>query len=318
MQRYTLSIQPQTAFATPLKGDTLFGQACWLIRHCYGEATLTQLLTAYTDKQPFMVVADATPQGYIPRPTVPLSLLGFDIGDPQQRKQLKAKKWLPEAVLSTPLQKWHQAALSDSEMLQQMGESGDLFKTGSQMHNSLNRKTGTTGSDAGFAPFQRHITWYHPHILLNIIVEIDSERFSMAQLQEIFTLMGAQGYGKEASCGLGKFSLQAITQTEVIKAQQADAFLSLAPCAPQGQLWQTQHCYYQIFTRFGRHGDLAVHSGKPFKNPILMADSYALFTPQTWAEKSFCGQGLHGISKAIPDTVQQGYAPIHLINRGSI
>jgi len=317
MQRYTLSIQPETAFATPLKGDTLFGQACWLIRHCYGEEQLSNLLEGYTAQKPFMVVSDATPKGYLQRPTVPLSLLGFDVTDSKQRKQLKGKKWFPESVLSQPLNKWHNVALTANEMLDTMGIIGELMQQDSQNHNSLNRKTGTTGSSEGFAPFQRYITWYHPEVALNIQVEIDEHRFSIEQLQEVFSLMGMQGYGKEASCGLGKFTLKNVSQQERLNLPQANAFLTLAPCTPQGLPWHDEDCYYQIFTRFGRHGDLAVHSNNPFKNPILMADSDAVLTPKTMdTQQGWCGQGMSGVSKAITATVQQGYAPIHLINRG--
>ena len=316
MQRYTLIFKPETAFATSIKGDTLFGQACWLIRQYQGESHLTQLLTGYTEQQPFMVVSDAQPCGYIKRPIVPLTLLGFDISEPTQRKKLKAKNWLPETLLTQPMNTWHTAALSEKEMLQQMGIEGELSKTDNQSHNSLNRKTGTTGSSDGFAPFQRAITWYHPDVLLSLQIEIDETRFSAEQCHEVFNLLGMQGYGKEASCGLGKFSVIKLEKNTCVQPKNANALLTLAPTIPQGQVWQADHCYYQTFTRFGRHGDRAIHSQNLFKNPILMADSYALLTPEKMPTQTWCGQGVTGVSKAIPTTVQQGYAPVYQINRG--
>ena len=41
MQAYKLTLTLQSAFATPLKGDTLFGQLCWAIRNRLGEDALT-------------------------------------------------------------------------------------------------------------------------------------------------------------------------------------------------------------------------------------------------------------------------------------
>lgn len=317
MQRYTLTLKPQTAFATPLKGDTLFGQACWLIRQCYGEQKLIELLQGYTEQKPFMVVSDALPQGYIQRPGVPLALLGFDVSDPTERKQLKAKTWLPEKVLTQAMSLWHNEAITETEMLHQMGLQGELSKQDKQSHNSLNRKTGSTGSDAGFAPFQRAIIWYNPEVLLTLQIELDETRFSARQLEEVFSLMGLQGYGKEASCGLGKFSVEKLLQQDSIKPEKANTLLTLAPCTPQSESWDDVHCYYQTFTRFGRHGDLAVHSASPFKKPVLMADSYAVLTPQTIdLNKGYCGQGITDISKAIPNTVHQGYTPVYPIMRG--
>lgn len=316
MQRYTLTIKPQTAFATSLKGDTLFGQACWLIRQSYGEEKLIELLQDYTANKPFMVVSDALPQGYIQRPSVPLALLGFEVSDPTERKQLKSKTWLPEKVLTQTCNQWHSVAQTEAEMLNNMGLKGSLSKHDKQSHNSLNRRTGTTGSDDGFAPFQRAITWYNPEVLLTLQIELDEARLTAEQLNEVFSLMGLQGYGKEASCGLGKFSVESLTATEVLKPANSTALLTLAPCTPQNQHWQTEECYYQTFTRFGRHGDVAVHSSNPFKNPVLMADSYALLTPQNNDKKqNYCGQGITGISKAIPNTVHQGYAPVYSIIR---
>ena len=76
-----LTLQPQSPFITPLASDTLFGQLCWAIRHRFGEAKLTQLLDGYTESQPFVVLSTALPRGYLPRPTVPLHLLGSDLTD---------------------------------------------------------------------------------------------------------------------------------------------------------------------------------------------------------------------------------------------
>jgi CRISPR-associated protein Csm4 len=93
MQRLQFTLTPKTAFATPLAGDTLFGQCCWAIRHLWGAEKLTALLAAYTDNKPFIVISDAMPQGFLPRPTLPTELLGFDTSDTNQRKAQKGKKW---------------------------------------------------------------------------------------------------------------------------------------------------------------------------------------------------------------------------------
>jgi CRISPR-associated protein Csm4 len=71
MPTFRARITPRSAFGTPLLGDTLFGQLCWAIRNRQGEARLTALLEAYTDGHPFLVVSDAMPAGYVPRPSLP-------------------------------------------------------------------------------------------------------------------------------------------------------------------------------------------------------------------------------------------------------
>jgi CRISPR-associated protein Csm4 len=304
----------------------LFGQCCWAILHLHDKQKLTELLTGYTEHKPFMVIADALPQGFIARPSVPAEMLGFDSSNTKERKTQKDKKWFPESVLTMPLKQWASDpanAKSDEEMLASLGLTGSYIKTEPQDHNSLNRLSGTTGGEKGvFAPFQRLVHWYHPQIKLTLIVELDESRLSTEELLEVLTWVGELGYGKEASCGLGKFavSLDNTVRPELVEGQvKANAWLTLAACAPQNlKIWDSQHCYYEAFTRFGRHGDMAVHQGSPFKNPILMAAPFAVLKPSEMTKQCFTGQGLGGkdvdgfgvISKTITETVHQGYAPV--------
>ena len=319
MKRLVFTLKPETAFATALHGDTLFGQCCWAIRHLFGEDKLTKLLKGYTDKQPFMVVADPLPQGFIARPTLPAELLGFDTSDTKKRKAQKGRKWLPVSVLTQPLKQWADSAKTETDMMKQFVSKENnkkaryLITDEPQDHNSLNRLTGTTGKGEGFAPFQRQTFYYHPDIKLSLIVELDENRFSIEQLLQVLTWIGLTGYGKEASCGLGKFTVQldnAVCPELIEGHSKANAYLTLAACAPQGLNWKAEYCYYSIFTRFGRHGDMAVHSGSPFKNPVLLAAPYAVLTPDTEFNRHFTGNGLTGVSKTIEQTVQQGYAPV--------
>ena len=71
MQAYLLTLSPETAFGTPLVGDTLFGQICWGIAEQYGETRLEACLQGYTADHPFLVVSDAFPQNHLPLPTLP-------------------------------------------------------------------------------------------------------------------------------------------------------------------------------------------------------------------------------------------------------
>ena len=111
--------------------DAAFDQT---IRERFGEARLTSLLEGYTEANPFLVVSDAFPAGWVPRPQLPDFLLGID-GDPAQRKTAKKKVWLPVIGAALPLADWlaRAAALKTAE---------HLVLT----QNTINRFTGTTGS----------------------------------------------------------------------------------------------------------------------------------------------------------------------------
>ncbi len=318
MSRFVIAIKPKTAFATPLVGDTLFGQACWAIRYSLGVSKLTELLEDYTNAKPFMVLSDAQPQGYLKRPCVPVIKLGMEADGIRKKKDFKAKQWLPEEISSKPLDQWAGSALTETEMMAEKGLEGLLRREYNQTHNSLNRKTGTTGSSSGFAPFNRHVFWYHPEMILTIQIELDESRFTQDEVHAIFSQIGLEGFGKEASCGLGKFEVLSILNGEPSSPPQAKSWLTLAPCAPQHLSWNAEECYYQVFTRFGRHGGQAVHkTGGPFKKPVLMADSFAVLTPEAFDPASgWVGQGLSNISMTIPETVHQGYAPVIPVQLG--
>lgn len=305
MQTHRLTLQPLSAFGTPLAGDTLFGQLCWTLRRQLGNARLNDLLHGYTAGRPFAVLSDAMPQGYLPLPTLPS---WFWAKTQVERKVLKKKRWLPLAALKRPLPEWQAQAHSDAEASHAGSEISPVIER-AQPHNSINRQTGTTGTGR-FAPYSQPQSWFHPAVRLHLYAALDSTRLSLDELLEALQAMGKTGYGRDASIGLGKFAVGADKEGLPASPGAANAWLSLGPLAPQGQGFVPEHSYYQPLTRFGRHGDLAVHSGNPFKRPVLLAKAGSVLTPTRFdAQRPFIGQGLSGVSDSQPETVQQGYAP---------
>lgn len=63
MTTVRLTLQPASAFGTPLLGEILFGQMCWAFVRLYGEERLADLLEGYVDGRPFAVLSDAFPSG---------------------------------------------------------------------------------------------------------------------------------------------------------------------------------------------------------------------------------------------------------------
>lgn len=293
-------ITPLSAFGTLLKGDTLFGQFCWAIRNHLGESRLRKLLEGYTNGLPFAVVSDALPSGYLPRPVLPMHW--FVHTDPSERKQAKKKIWLPMTQFDESITNWPSHFVAPDEK--------SRIKALPQPHNVIDRRSGTTGE--GFSPYNMTQHWY-ADAPLDIHIALDDSQLSLNELRSMLENMGAFGYGRDASIGLGKFRLDALQTQPIREQQQANAWLTLAPSAPQNLILDAERCFYQVFTRFGRHGDAAVHSGKPFKAPVLMAQTGAVLTPKTYETRSFIGSGLGGdgsLSNAVRETVQQGYAPV--------
>jgi len=317
MRSFRARITLKSAFGTIFMGDTLFGQLCWSVRNRDGDERLSGLLDGYNDGQPFVVVSDAFPADYIPRPALPGHW--FREVPFTDRKTAKKRIWLPLERFHVPLEEWLEYCQPADEI-----HAGST-KEYPQPHNTLNRHSGTTG-EGQFAPYAMNQLWYghckteveKPSIIrspieFDIYVVLDEDRLSADELKTLLADIGMIGFGRDASIGLGKYEINTLEAFDLPVQERAHAWLTLAPCAPQGMPWQVDRCFYQPFTRFGRHGDVAVHGGNPFKTPLLLANTGAVLTPTDFENKLFTGQGLGGdgsLSKSITGTVHQGYSPI--------
>lgn len=299
MKLYRFTLTPQSAMGTPLVGDTLFGQLCWAVRNRFGEARLTALLEDYTEQRPFMVVSDAFPQGFLPLPTLPSKF--WQTKTETDRKSLKKAQWVNiEDAENSEVKFWQECALQANFKFEK--ESQDQF------HNTIDRQTNTTG-EGQFAPYSTELTWFGTAQKFDLYIVLDEVRFSLEELQQVLNDVGSFGFGRDASIGLGKFQCTHPQAVNFLQ-QNANCYLTLANCAPQNLGLNKEYCYYQITTRFGRHGDIQALSSNPFKKPIILAKPAAIFTPEKYEPRLFLGNGLSGISHAQLNAVHQGYAPV--------
>ncbi len=335
IRTYAITIKPESAFGTPLKGDTIFGQFCWQAAEdpALLNGGLDEWIERYSER-PFAVFSSAWPvfldRGRwvfaVRRPELPL----FRLGDPEgvsdcaerlrMRKKNKARRWLllPED-LSVRVA-WENLlddhALFDrimagfSEEEQRAASAGGIRRfalQAEQQHNTINRLTMTTGKGM-FAPYVMKNTWYVPGMELVIFVALDEEAISLEQVREGLARMGQWGFGRDASTGLGRFSLGEDEEVSWPERREGQAVFTLAPCVPeQGRFHEA---FFAPFTRFGRHGAQLLHKGKPFKNPVVMADEGAVFVPRAdhRIDRPWIGRAVDGLSKAMEQTVAQGYA----------
>ncbi|MFN3854222.1 MAG: type III-A CRISPR-associated RAMP protein Csm4 [Phreatobacter sp.] len=300
-----IDLRLDSDLGTPMSGDTLFGQLCWQLRLREGEARLAEVLQGYGVGHPFLVVSDAMPRGFLPKPIVPPPPLSNEATDAAwtARKAWIKRRWLPSDCLRRPLAE----SLDRTDLPQPCSMELVL-----QPHNSINRLTGTTGA-AAFAPFLSERMVVAPagrDVTLRCL--LDEERLRRAQLLEMLSDIGRSGFGRDASTGLGRFCVTASAEAPV--AVSAPVLVTLAPAALHPQAVNIERSYWKPLVRFGRHGGPA-SGGAVFKAPVLLAAAGASITVENPAavQAGFIGRGLGGdgrLSKRIPGTVHQGYAPI--------
>ncbi len=336
MKIYAITIKPESAFGTPLKGDTLFGHFCWQAVH--DDTLLSGGLDAWVDRyeeRPFAVFSSAflltgSKQGtrYIclPKPSLPPKR---SRGASRRervllRKQNKKKKWVVmpfekigdelgqfETVNDADVFRLHCDSLTPEKkrMLKFLpDEQQKPVSPFIQMHNSINRLTMTTGKD--FTPFPMENFHYMPFSRLVIFAGIDEEALDVSRLETGIKRIGMYGFGRDASTGLGRFTVEKIEETAGFGGAcgKENGFYVLAPCVPEQDKWQEQ--FAMPFTRFGRHGAELVLTGKPFKNPVVMADEGSVFFAQESTEigKPYIGTAIKNLSLAEPRTIGQGYS----------
>lgn len=308
MKLYQITIKPLSAFGTPLVGDTLFGQLCWAVVHCFGQQRLKALLEGYSDQSPFIVISDAFPHSYIPLPTLPSDFWQWEsnIDRQAERKVLKKLAYFPVNETNKKLNQWQEIAYLQKT-------HGNIVQkyTYVQFHNTINRQTQTTGIGQ-FSPFTTSQVMYKTESLFDLYFVLDEQRLNYEEMMHLFEYIGQFGFGRDASTGMGKFDIQNKENIQEVdfNKKAANAYLTLANSAPQHLGLDKKHCFYQIITRFGRHGSELALQASPFKRPIILAKTGAIFTPIQWQDRLFLGNGLTQVSQHQPNAVHQGYAPI--------
>lgn len=304
MKALKFTLRPLSAFGTPLAGDTLFGHLCWALALRHGEAGLAMLLDGYTQGRPYAALSDAFPAGMLPKPTLPDAVAGLADAKATERKAMRRRAWLPAGEASKPLPQW-------------LALAADVpaGKTTVLTQNTINRLTGTTGRDA-FAPRQVEQIVFAPGALLDLYAVHDDTRLSAVDLHSALQDIGAGGFGRDASAGLGKFEVAGVEPSALAPTGTYRSAMTLAPCAFDPQAVDAPNCYWLPVTRFGRHGGVAAlgGAGGPFKRPLMMARTGAVIACRQASSLLFHGSGLGGagrpLSGVIPTTVHQGYAPV--------
>jgi CRISPR-associated protein Csm4 len=316
-------------------GDTIFGHFCWQVVYDLGllNEGLDRWIACYEEK-PFAVFSSAWPifskekaQYALKRPALPTAVLYPErVGQEKrklisERKELLKKQWM---IIGQDLS-LHLNAVeykTDQELFEEiwkelMGKapswalgygSGQFISKFDQPHNSINRLTMTT-DEGGFAPFAESASYYYPGTELAIFILVDEEATDINRVVAGLERIGKWGYGKNASTGLGRFEVCQSRELNLTTPPSPNACYTLAPCVPQKGVFF--NCSFNPFVRFGRHGDIFAQSGNPFKNPVLMAGEGAVFFPQNSDifEKPYIGRAVMNTSKAILQSVVQGYAP---------
>jgi len=334
---YEIIINPASGFGTPLKGDTLFGHVCWQAGDDPDlfDKELPELIRVY-HKTPFAVFssafpfiagspADETPARYVlKKPEMPMSKIfpqaGTRLQTLKQIKENKQKKWMvvpranridmADAQFLTDEAVCRAISATDPDRRQssRMEKNEAVLRSTAQAHTTINRLTGTTGTGM-FAPYEKENFFYFPGTRLALLVLVDTDLVHVEPIVKTLERIGKWGFGRDASTGMGKFTIASYVEMPGSTETGFLAGYTLAPCVPDTEL--LEKFSFKSFARFGKHGAFLATSRNPFKNPVIMADEAAVLWPKdtSFFKKPYLGKSVSGVSKTMPETVVQGYSP---------
>ena len=304
MKCYKSTLKPLSAFGTPLKGDTLWGHLCWMIRYRYGNDRLETLLMHYREGTPFLIVSDAFYDGYLPKPKMPSVCLGEET---TEKKENRKRVWLTPEDLQDAR---YGHAKKESEVTREADRTEVVVK------NSINYETFGTGEGA-FAPYGSQEHFFNTP--KNIYFLLDETQLSYEELTELLQLFSEHGYGKDISTGKGRFE---ITKPELVSwKNESRAYMTLSPAAIEAHT-SIEQVYYEPFVRFGKFGgNLA--KPNPFKRPLLMMETGSVIVYRDIQLRHFAGRSIDGlVSRTDPNdergkSLHQGYAILFPIKEPS-
>lgn len=325
MKTYSIDLRPESDFATDLSGDCLFGQLCWQFAQDESLAgKISDLLEDY-DTKPFLVVSDPVlsfehkgirefllKRPFNPPVEKPFASLPFAEQKKlfTERKRRKGCKWVivSEQQKLDPIDA--NAPVNVEDIVKRYGLNDDWTPeiTYFQHHNSIDRISGTTGTDAAFAPYSQQLTAWPSSNQLTIFFALSDEN-AIKGLKTALERIGLSGYGADASTGKGRFSVGEIGEINLASLghKSPDSIYTLGSSLPAPQIYR-QICF-ETMVRFGKHGNHLANSEYPFKQPVLKAAAGAIFKPLEgyWPEKPFVGTSIRELSK-FAETVEQGYS----------
>jgi CRISPR-associated protein Csm4 len=305
-------IQVEAQFAYWIRGDILFGQMCRAYADLFGNDAMNRLVERYIAADPWCVVSDGRPEGYMPRPCVPIANLypaWAQVPSNEERKTFKHKVWVPRTMAGSPLATWGGACVSAKDIGHRY-DCKELSMSGSRIWWAVNRNTRVQSgrATANYLEISKSIP-------LELTVIVDTEAVTIAHVAQCVALVGLEGYGRRHSSGWGRYKVLELLTLAPTSVRSGQSLLTLAPSAPQGLNMSADRSWYKPFVHAGKLGPAQIEQSGPIgKTPLLLAQTGAVFTPSPQAPwiRPFFGQAIGGngrLSRRLPGAIHQGFAP---------
>ncbi len=273
-------IRLSSPLGSPLVSGSIFGHYCWTLRQLRGEDWLEAFL-AGLESAP-VVFSDAFPAGCVPVPLLP-PYRPAEEGtlDTSNAKILARRQFV---TLDSFLRF---RGVLDPRRVADLATGASVLQTQRTAHNRIDRLTGTTPPSGGLYFVEED--WPGASgAELDIYIRAAEAAESIS---EVFTLMGRQGFGRDASIGRGQFEVIQIAPAPELKGA-GNRWVSWSRGCLSEAIREPR---YRLYTHYGKLGGLWATTEKPFKYPLTLWRAGATFAAAEAAAPF--GRLLHGLHR---------------------
>ncbi|MFK5926406.1 MAG: hypothetical protein QM483_07245 [Desulfuromusa sp.] len=311
MQVYRYKIKPLSAFATPMRSDTLYGQLLCAAAERNGTAGVEALIKQFTDQQPPFILSSAFPAGKLPVPVlrgIPRSTFEKLAGEKMFDKLSEHKKF--RKLRHITVADWIDVAgqMSSLKLFQHHANKSDVkiekkLKSSRTMHNSIDRNSNRV-VEGGL--YSEEADYFRPDFSYDLYVKTaDRDDF-----ERLFNHVATTGFGADASTGKGQFSFELDTAfDDSIFNHQGNAVMNLSVCVATetDQFAGT----WNLFTKLGKVWN-GFGETNPFKKPFIAFTEGSVFTQM--ADSNYVLRNIHsnpdyvqiGLPLTLPLTLEEG------------
>jgi len=299
MQVYRYKIKPLSAFVTPMRSDTLYGQLLCAVAELDGESGVEELIRQFKEKRPPFILSSAFAAGTLPMPVLAgikraqfnklaqgniFNLLSAH-KEFRKRGHLDVADWITVSgqLSSLKLFQYYQNKTGMAA-----AAHGTTART---MHNTIDRNTNRV-VEGGL--YSEEATYFSPGFSYDLYVQTADQR----GFERLFRHVATTGFGGDASSGKGQFTFTVDkTFDDAMFHQQGNANMVLSVCMAEetGQFAGT----WALFTKLGKVWN-GFGETNPFKKPFIAFSEGSVFTAMP--DSSYVVSNIH----SNPDYVQIG------------
>ncbi|RZD17169.1 MAG: hypothetical protein EVJ46_02770 [Candidatus Acididesulfobacter guangdongensis] len=309
-----IEIKPTSSFVTKIESDTLFGVFCWNLLYKYGENRLVDLLKNF-DKEPFVVFSNAFFADKLPKPYLkPVMLNDKNVKDIKKTALLDKTDFInllkdnenkKTALTLTQINDLIRRRIDEKQTSKGDNIRGGFEENVEQTTNIIIQKNyiDRLGDYSNNKLFTVEETFYSKDTELNIFVKYSTSLITKDEIEEVFNLIGKNGFGKDKSTGKGKFNFSIEEEFEekelLIPPPDDDFVLYWIMSLSNGYVENIdknellEYKFIQSHAKFPKMGGTAASSDTPFKNPVVLLTPGSTFKPLI--KKEYYGNAIKNV-----------------------